>query len=39
VKRLIEPEEVAEVVRFLVSDAGAAFTGTPVVMDQGWTAR
>ena len=39
VKRLIEPEEVAGVVRFLVSDAGAAFTGTPVVMDQGWTAR
>jgi 3-hydroxybutyrate dehydrogenase len=39
VKRLIEPEEVAGVVRFLMSDAGAAFTGTPVVMDQGWTAR
>ena len=39
VKRLIEPEEVAGVVRFLVSDAGAAFTGTPVVIDQGWTAR
>jgi 3-hydroxybutyrate dehydrogenase len=39
VKRLIEPEEVAGVVRFLVSDEGAAFTGTPVVMDQGWTAR
>jgi 3-hydroxybutyrate dehydrogenase len=39
VKRLIEPGEVAEVVRFLMSDAGAAFTGSPVVMDQGWTAR
>jgi 3-hydroxybutyrate dehydrogenase len=39
IKRLIEPEEVAGVVRFLVSDEGAAFTGTPVVMDQGWTAR
>ena len=39
VKRLIEPEEVAGVVRFLMSDEGAAFTGTPVVMDQGWTAR
>ena len=30
---------MAEVVRFLMSDAGAAFTGSPVVMDQGWTAR
>jgi 3-hydroxybutyrate dehydrogenase len=39
VKRLIEPEEVAEVVRFLLSDAGAPFTGAPVIMDQGWTAR
>jgi 3-hydroxybutyrate dehydrogenase len=39
VKRLIEPEEVAEVVRFLFSDAGASFTGSPVVMDQGWSAR
>ena len=39
VKRLIEPGEVAEVVRFLMSDAGASFTGSPVVMDQGWTAR
>jgi 3-hydroxybutyrate dehydrogenase len=38
VKRLIEPEEVAGVVRFLLSDDGAAFTGAPVVMDQGWTA-
>jgi 3-hydroxybutyrate dehydrogenase len=39
IKRLIEPEEVAEVVGFLLSDAGASFTGSPVVMDQGWTAR
>jgi 3-hydroxybutyrate dehydrogenase len=39
VKRLIEPDEVAEVVRFLMSDSGASFTGAPVVMDQGWTAR
>src|SRR5215212_6949307 len=39
VKRLIEPEEVAEVVRFILSEAGASFTGSPVVMDQGWSAR
>jgi 3-hydroxybutyrate dehydrogenase len=39
VKRLIEPEEVAGVVSFLVSEGGAAFTGAPVTLDQGWTAR
>ncbi len=39
VKRLIEPEEVAEVVAFLVGKVGAAFTGAPVTMDLGWTAR
>jgi 3-hydroxybutyrate dehydrogenase len=39
VKRLIEPEEVAGVVRFLLSREGATLTGVPVTMDQGWTAR
>lgn len=39
VKELIEPSEVAEVVAFLASPAGRAFTGVPVTMDQGWTAR
>jgi 3-hydroxybutyrate dehydrogenase len=39
VKRLIEPEEVAEVVAFLAGPRGAAFTGAPVTMDLGWTAR
>ena len=39
VKDLIEPAEVADVVAFLASPAGRAFTGVPVTMDQGWTAR
>jgi 3-hydroxybutyrate dehydrogenase len=39
VKELIEPAEVAEVVAFLASPAGRAFTGVPVTMDQGWSAR
>ncbi|HEY2436159.1 MAG TPA: 3-hydroxybutyrate dehydrogenase [Solirubrobacteraceae bacterium] len=39
VKELIEPSEVAEVVAFLAGGGGRAFTGVPVTMDQGWTAR
>jgi 3-hydroxybutyrate dehydrogenase len=39
VKELIEPDEVAEVVAFLAGHQGRAFTGVPVTMDQGWTAR
>jgi 3-hydroxybutyrate dehydrogenase len=39
VKRLIEPEEIANVVAFLMGDGGRAFTGVPVTMDLGWTAR
>ena len=39
VKELIEPEEVADVVEFLAGPSGRAFTGAPVTMDQGWTAR
>jgi 3-hydroxybutyrate dehydrogenase len=39
VKRLIEPEEVAEVVAFLLGPGGRSFTGAPVTMDMGWTAR
>ena len=39
VKRLIEPEEVAATVAFLAGPGGAAFTGVPVTMDLGWTAR
>jgi 3-hydroxybutyrate dehydrogenase len=39
VKRLIEPDEVAAVVSFLLGAGGRAFTGVPVTMDLGWTAR
>jgi 3-hydroxybutyrate dehydrogenase len=38
-KRLIEPEEVAAAVLFLLGPGGGAFTGAPFVMDAGWTAR
>jgi 3-hydroxybutyrate dehydrogenase len=38
-KRLIEPEEVAEVVAFVAGSAGSAFTGAAIPMDLGWTAR
>jgi 3-hydroxybutyrate dehydrogenase len=39
VKQLIEPSEVAGVVAFLVSPEGKMFTGAPITLDQGWTAR
>jgi 3-hydroxybutyrate dehydrogenase len=39
VKRLIEPDEVAGVVAFLMGEGGRVFTGVPVTMDLGWTAR
>src|SRR5215212_2202466 len=38
-KRLIEPEEVAQAVLFLLGPGGSAFTGAPLIMDAGWTAR
>jgi 3-hydroxybutyrate dehydrogenase len=39
VKELIEPSEVAGVVAFLASPEGKMFTGAPITLDQGWTAR
>ena len=39
IKRLIEPAEVAEAVRYLLGPGGGAFTGAPLIMDAGWTAR
>ena len=38
-KELIEPDEVADVAAFLLGPGGRAFTGSPVVMDNGWIAR
>jgi 3-hydroxybutyrate dehydrogenase len=38
-KRLLEPAEVADAVAYLLGPGGSAFTGAPLVMDSGWTAR
>lgn len=39
VKRLIEPQEIAELVLFLASDASSAITGSAYPIDLAWTAR
>lgn len=39
IKRLIEPEEVASLAGWLVSDRAASVTGTSYTMDGGWSAR
>jgi 3-hydroxybutyrate dehydrogenase len=39
VKRLIEPEEVAGAVAYLLGPGGRTMTGVPLTMDLGWTAR
>ncbi|MFI6598936.1 3-hydroxybutyrate dehydrogenase [Nonomuraea sp. NPDC050536] len=39
IKRLIEPEEVAELVSYLCGPAGSFITGVSLPMDGGWTAR
>ncbi|MFD0903679.1 3-hydroxybutyrate dehydrogenase [Actinomadura sediminis] len=39
VKRLAEPEEVAELVAYLCSPAAAMVTGASLTLDGGWTAH
>ena len=39
IKRLIEPEEVAELAVFLASERGRSITGSALTLDVGWTAR
>jgi 3-hydroxybutyrate dehydrogenase len=39
VKRLVEPEEVAELAAVLYGPASASITGTSLSMDGGWTAH
>ncbi|MEU7381059.1 MULTISPECIES: 3-hydroxybutyrate dehydrogenase [unclassified Streptomyces] len=39
VKRLLEPEEVAEAVAYLCGPQASFATGTSLVMDGGWTAH
>ena len=39
IKRLIEPSEVAQMVRFLCSKEAGAVTGSTWTMDLGWTAQ
>ena len=39
VKRLLEPSEVAAAAAWLLGPDGRSVTGSPLVMDLGWTAR
>jgi len=39
IKRLIEPDEVAELLAYLCTPAASFITGTSIAMDGGWTAH
>jgi 3-hydroxybutyrate dehydrogenase len=39
IKRLIEPEEIAEFALYLASDKAGIITGAAHMLDLGWTAR
>jgi len=38
IKKLIEPSTIADLVKFLCSDAAAGMTGSCLTIDGGWTA-
>jgi 3-hydroxybutyrate dehydrogenase len=38
-KRMLESEEVAELVVYLASDLARNVTGTAIPIDEGWTAQ
>jgi 3-hydroxybutyrate dehydrogenase len=39
IKRLVEPEEVADLALWLAGDTAGMVTGASYTMDGGWTAR
>jgi 3-hydroxybutyrate dehydrogenase len=39
IKRLVEPEEVADLALYLVSERARSMTGAAHMLDLGWTAR
>ncbi len=39
VKELLEPDDVADAVSYLLGPAGRFVTGSPLVLDGGWSAR
>ena len=39
VKRLVEPDEIAQLAAFLASDHAGSITGAAYAIDAGWTAR
>jgi 3-hydroxybutyrate dehydrogenase len=38
IKKLLEPKTVADIAKFLCSDAASSITGTAITVDGGWTA-
>ncbi|MGH7801517.1 MAG: SDR family oxidoreductase [Thermodesulfobacteriota bacterium] len=38
-KRLLEPEEIADLAVYLASDSARGITGAAITIDEGWTAQ
>jgi 3-hydroxybutyrate dehydrogenase len=38
-KRLLEPEEIADPAVYLTSDLARSITGSAITIDEGWTAQ